>query len=108
MNAETVVRLRAGDTKLNPYSNEQEPDWTVAMLEQPMVTLAPAEPRPSEEPVEQLRNAVTSGWTLYLARCEDVTAHDRMRVRGEVYQVLGDPSDWLGAGIVVQVGRTAG
>lgn len=108
MQGETVVRIRAGGTRTNPYSQALELDWKLPTNDEPMNTLAPAEPRPSEEPVESLRNAVVSGYTLYLAAGEDVTARDRMRVRGEVYEVLGDPAGWLGGGIVVQVGRTEG
>lgn len=108
MQGETVVRIRAGGNRTNPYSQEPELDWSLPTLDKPMHTLAPAEPRPSEEPVESLRNAVVSGYTLYLAADEDVTAQDRMRVRGEVYEVLGDPAGWLGGGLVLQVGRTEG
>lgn len=113
MNGETVVRLRATATKLDAYSNEQVPDWSQPPAELPLETLAPAEPRPSDEPsrdepVLDARNAVVSGWTLYLPIGADVTAYDRMRVRGVVYPVLGQPADWLGAGIVVQCARTEG
>ena len=106
MRTETVTRLRAG-TKTNPYSNEPVADWSTA-TELTITTLAPAEPRPSSEPVQDARNAVVSGFTLYLPEGADVTARDRMRVRGVVYDVLGDPALWLGAGLVVQVGRTEG
>lgn len=103
---ETVVRLRAGAVA-DPYSNETTEDWS-APVELSITTLVPVEPRPSSEPVQDARNSVTSGFTLYLPEGSDVTAKDRMRVRGEVYQVLGDPARWLGAGLVVQVGRTKG
>lgn len=105
--AETVTRLRAA-TILDPYSNEPvDLDWD-DVTETDLTTLAPAEPRPSDEPVESLRNAVVSGFTLYFAEGTDVTAQDRMRVRGDEYHVLGDPAAWMGAGIVVQVGRKEG
>lgn len=106
MQTETVVRLRAGTTT-DPYSGEDVPDWGNP-TEHPITTLAPAEPRPSGEPLQDARNQVTSGWTLYLPAGEDVTARDRMRVRGVVHNVLGDPADWLGAGLVVQVERVEG
>ena len=107
MDGETVVRLRAGTTT-DPYSQEPVLDWSAAPAELELRTLAPAEPRPSSEPVESARNAVVSGFTLYLPQDADVTAQDRMRVRGEVFNVLGDPADWLGAGVVVQVGGVEG
>lgn len=106
MQTETVTRLRAGTTS-DPYSGEPVEDWD-SPSELTIVTLAPAEPRPSGEPVQDARNAVVSGFTLYLPETTDVTAYDRMRVRGGVYRVLGDPAVWLGAGLVVQVGRTEG
>lgn len=109
MNGETVTRLRAAAAKVDPYSQTSVLDWKSAPpAEQELTTLAPAEPRPSSEPVESARNSVVSGYTLYLPPGTDVTAQDRMRVRGEVFDVLGDPADWMGAGIVIQVGGTQG
>lgn len=106
MRTEVVTRLRAG-TATDPYSGQPTADWS-APTTLDFTTLAPAEPRPSGEPVQDARNAVTSGWTLYLPEAADVTARDRVRVRGVDYQVLGDPAHWLGGGKVVQVGRTEG
>jgi hypothetical protein len=106
MQTETVTRLRAG-TVTDPYSGEDAEDWS-APTEVDIVTLAPAEPRPSGEPLENARNALVNGWTLYLPYGSDVTARDRMLVRGEEYPVQGTPADWLGAGIVVQAFRTEG
>jgi hypothetical protein len=104
---ETVTRLRATAVE-DPYADEDTAeDWSTP-AETALTTLVPAEPRPSQEPVQDARNAITSGFTLYLPQGSDVTAHDRMRVRGVVYDVLGEPSVWSGAGMVVQVGRTEG
>lgn len=103
---ETVTRLRAG-TSTDPYSSESTEDWTTP-TELAITTLAPAEPRPSGEPVQNARNAVVSGFTLYLPEGTDVTARDRLRVRGGTYKVLGDPAGWLGAGVVVQTERVEG
>lgn len=106
MQTEVVTRLRAGSV-VDPYSNEPSESWTTP-TELDITTIAPAEPRPTSEPVQEARNSVTSGFTLYLPIEADVTARDRMRVRGRVYDVLGDPAVWLSAGLVVQVGATAG
>lgn len=107
MRTETVVRLRA-TTTTDPYSNESTAqDWSTPS-ERQIVTLAPAEPRPSDEPVQNARNAITDGWTLYLPENADITAADRVRVRGEVFAVLGRPAEWMGAGVVVQCGRVEG
>lgn len=108
MDSETVVRLRAAGTKTDRFGGTEVLDWSLPPLELALTTLAPAEPRPSSEPVEAARNAVVAGWTIYLDRTADVTAQDRMRVRGETYEVLGDPADWLGAGIIVQLGGSTG
>lgn len=108
MLSETVTRLRAGATgELDPYSNAPVLSWDTPD-ELDLVTLAPAEPRPSQEPVQDARNAVTSGWTLYLPEGSDVAREDRMRVRGEVYPVQGEPAAWMGGGVVVQAFRTEG
>lgn len=103
-----MTRLRASGTKTDPYSQTEVLDWSVPPAEAPIVTLAPPEPRPSSEPVQEARNSVTSGWTLYLPYGTDVTEHDRIRIRGEVYAVKGEPADWLSAGIVVQTEHTKG
>lgn len=106
MQTETVTRLRAGTTT-DPYSSGTVADWEAA-TETELTTLAPAEPRPSSEPVLDARNSISSGFTLYLPESTDLTAKDRMRVRGDVYDVLGEPAIWAGAGMVVQVGRMEG
>lgn len=115
MQTETVTRLRAG-TVTDPYSStatlawelDEGQDWTTEPSSADLTTLAPAEPRPSDEPVQDARNAVVSGYTLYLPTTADVNAQDRFVVRGGTYDVLGDPALWLSAGLVVQVGRVAG
>ena len=106
MDTEVVTRLRA-TTTLDPYSNTQVESWTTP-TELAITTLTPAEPRPSGEPVQDARNAITSGWTLYLPHGTDVTGRDRMRVRGIEHKVLGQPADWLNAGVVIQCERVAG
>lgn len=108
---EPVDVLTAGTT-IDPYSGEQVADWDNAT--EATVSGIAVEPRPSSEPVQDARNAVTSGYTLYGFPRGSVTAANRVRVRGEVYDVLGDPADWRSPftgwepGLVVQVGRTAG
>lgn len=102
---ETVTVLTAGTTT-DPYSGETVEDWTTP-TERDVTTIAPLEPRPSSEPVQDARNALVSGWTLYLPSGDPITARNRVRVRGEEYPVQGQPADW-GAGIVVQAFRTEG
>lgn len=101
MQTETVTRLR-GTAVMDPYSGEESGLSWATPDELDLTTLAPAEPRPVGERLDLARNSVVSGFTLYLATDADVTAADRMRVRGRVYEVDGDPALWLGRGLVVQ------
>lgn len=108
---ETVDVLTAG-TVTDPYSQQSSEDWDHP-TEVPVEGVA-VEPRPSSEPVQDARNAITSGFTLYGMPAGSVTAQNRIRVRGIVYDVLGDPADYrnpftgTAPGLVVQVGRTEG
>ena len=106
MRGEDIAVLSAG-TANDPYSNEPVQDWNNP-TERTVRTLAPPEPRPSTEPVQDARNAVVNGWTLYLPADDPVTEADRVRVRGEVYPVQGTPAVWGSAGVVVQAYRTEG
>lgn len=108
---ETVTLLAPG-TIADPYSGDTADDWTT-LTETPIHGVA-VEPRPSQEPVQDARNAVTSGYTLYVPAGAQIAPRDRVRVRGEVYSILGEPAEWISPftgwtpGIVVQVGRTDG
>lgn len=106
---ETVTVLRAGST-LDPYSQEvDDADWTAPTS---IPTIALCEPRPASESTTDDRHAVIGGWTLYMPAGADVTAHDRVIIRGITHEILGDPADWrLGAttpGVVVQCQRVSG
>lgn len=111
MIGEAVTVLTAGTT-LDPYSNEPTADWDHPTAVP--VTGVAVEPRPSSEPVQDARNAVTSGFTLYFPPGTPVTAADRVQVRGQVYDVLGEPAVWVNpytgwvAGTVAQVTHTEG
>ncbi len=109
---ETVTRLR-GTPILDPYSGEVTGlDWST-----PIELAIPdtgIEPRPTSEPVQDARNAVVSGFTLYAPFGVDVTPADRVRVRGTIYDVDGEVAEWRNpftgwsAGSVVQTKRVAG
>jgi len=110
MSGETVLVL-TGAPVVDPYSGETTgTSWTTPT--QVSVDNVLCEPRPSSEPVQDARNAVTSGFTLYMPAGTVITPANRVRVRGLDYDVLGEASDWrLGSwrpGLVVQTSRTAG
>lgn len=98
----------------DPYSGDPVVDWTQPPATEVDIEGVLCEPRPSAEPVQDARNSVTSGYTLYVrARpvMPVILPSNRVRVRGTDYDVLGEPSDWrMGAfgGLVVQTSRTAG
>lgn len=109
---ETVQVLTAG-TKTDPYSELPiGEDWgNPTSVDVPDVL---CEPRPSDEPVEDARNSVTSGWTLYFQTIPDTlpTSENQVKVRGINYWVEGEPADWrMGdwrPGLVVQAWRRVG
>jgi head-tail adaptor len=110
--SETVTRLRAG-TVADPYSSSgSTTSWDAATRLDLEATAV--EPRPSGEPVQDARNAVVAGYTVYLAGRPDITAQDRLEVRGESHDVIGDPADWRSPfstwapGLVVQTSRSEG
>lgn len=112
MGGETVILLTAA-TRTDPYSNEEVIDWSLTPTETELTTSWPPEPRPSSEPAQDARNAVVSGFTLYFDDWPAITPQNRIQVRGELYDVLGEPAEWRWpsgdvAGSVVQVGRTSG
>lgn len=108
---ETVTVWSAG-ASTDPYSQEPVEDW-----ENPtprFVAHVAVEPRPSSEPTQEARNAVVSGFTLYMPTGTAITAQNKVTVRGALYNVLGEPAAWVSPftgwepGVVVQVGRTEG
>lgn len=109
---ETVQVLTAGTTT-DPYSDEDEAEDWDNPTPVPVSGVA-VEPRPSGEPLEDARNQVTSGYTLYMPAGTAITTQNRVTVRGETYKVLGEAAEWRSPftgwepGIVVQVERTEG
>lgn len=51
-------------------------------------------PRDSREPGEYGRTAVIVGLTVYMPPGTDIRTTDRVRVRGVVRDVEGEPGDW--------------
>ncbi len=115
-NGETVVRLRAG-TATDPYSTETVQDWSAPdQLVHEGTGVAPTTigATLSRNDVEEARQSITDGFTLYLDFGFDITALDRVLVRGGIYRVVGDPGDWRSPltgwepGTVVVVERVTG
>lgn len=52
------------------------------------------DPGSSDEPTEANRNAVTASPRLFCEPGSVISAKDRIKVRGLVYEVIGDPADW--------------
>lgn len=108
---ETVTILTAG-TVTDPYSGDESESWDNPT--ELNVSGVGVEPRPSNEPVQDARNAVISGFTLYLPTGTVIGPQNRVVVRGGTYDVLGEAADWRNPftgwapGVVVQVERTAG
>lgn len=109
---ETVTVLR-GTPVADPYGGTD----TGLSWDDPARTDVEAtalEPRPSSEPTQDARNSVTTGYTVYLTGQPDVTAQDRVEIRGETYQVDGAPADWRSPfsswqpGLIVQTTQVAG
>lgn len=109
---ETVTRLRA-TTVLDPYSGEStDLDW-----DEPDSLDIPGcgfDPGGSIEPLEQGRGAVVTKPTVYAPADADITAADRLVVRGRTWSVVGDPALWRNPftgwepGLVVELEEVAG
>lgn len=93
MRSETVVRVRPAGI-----------DWS-APDQLDIRTLAPAEPWSEGNPVGDSASSARflSGWKLYLPESADLSARDRVDVRGVRYSIFGQPAPWLGGGVVVVV-----
>lgn len=107
---ETVTRLRA-PLVTDRYGNLVR-DWDSATrLDIPGCGVAP---RTSDEETEQGRQGVIVGIAVYAPPGTDIVPSDRMEVRGEVYEVVGEVADWRSPftgwhpGIVVNLRRVEG
>lgn len=90
---ETVTRQRA-TAVTDPYSTESTGlDWTTPAEED--IDNCGVADGGSLEPVEAARNAVDSDFDVILPAGSDVTAQDRLVIRGLVCEVAGRPFDWV-------------
>lgn len=108
-----MVQVLTAGTVTDPYSDTSTPSWDATPTSVDVTGVA-VEPRPSGEPLQDARNQVTSGFTLYFPPGTTVTPQNRVIVRGSTYDVLGEPAEWTNPftgwnpGIVVQVERSEG
>jgi len=104
MRGEIVGRLRAGA----PTTDEYGTAIPGAEVEVPIPGAAFA-PGGSTEPAQTGMARVVTAPTLYFTTSPDVLSSDRMRVRGLVYSVIGNPALWINpftgatAGLVVEL-----
>lgn len=90
---ETVTRQRAAE-EIDPYSLEYaEQDWEATYdLDIPGCAFNPGG---SSEPLEVGRESVITRPEVYAPAGSDILAGDKLVVRGEVYEVEGQPASWV-------------
>lgn len=110
MFGEVVTRIRRVEDGVDRYGN---PTYIDVETSVPGAAFAPEQA--SQEPTEVGRASVITKPTLYFNRPRpDFIASDRVRVRGWLYEVDGDPADWRSpwgtdwGGLVVALKRVAG
>jgi len=110
MRGETVGRIRTGaPAGTDPYGNPI-PGIDVETT----VPGAAFDPGSSLEPVEVGRAQTVTTPKLYFRSSPDIISTDRMRARGIVYAVVGNPALWISpytgvtAGLVVELKAVAG
>lgn len=107
---ETVTRLRG--TATEDRYGAQVVDWTDP-AELAIAGCAVA-PRDAEEDNAAGRQAVIRGFNVYAPEGTSVLPTDRLRVRGEVHEVHGQPGVWVdpwsdvAAGVEIRTRRVDG
>lgn len=90
---ERVVRIRRTRVGTDPRYNE--PVWEDVETPIPGAGVAPG---PTEEPLVVDGQPATADAALYFFESSpDIVRTDRVRVRGKVYNVIGDPAEWVNA-----------
>lgn len=94
--SETVTRIRATDSGSTDAFNQPVPGTpTETDIEGALFA-----PGGSVEPNLPGAYPVVTSPTLYWRNeWPDITAADKVRVRGVVYDVIGDPQEWIGDGL---------
>ncbi len=94
----TVIRMPARNAFGDPATVGDPPEFDLAGC-----LFAPG---PSTELGVGAAGTDTDG-TVYAPAGADVLATDRVRVRGQVFTVVGDPQDWGSAGVVIVLRKAA-
>lgn len=89
---EDVTRLRP-QTSLDPYSEEQRPDWTLPPTSIKIGGWGVDDSR-SSEPLDDGRASVVTDFVLYRHESADILPGDRVVVRGFTCEVVGRPATW--------------
>lgn len=89
---ETVTRLRASSAADRFSGESTAEDWSSP--DELAILGCGFDPGDSTEPLEAGRDAVLAKPTVYAPSGADVTALDRLIVRGRTWQVDGDPADY--------------
>lgn len=88
------------------YDAHDRPIYSSTEVDLPLALFDPGGARVDAEPREPGRSPAVVEPTLYWRDARPaVTETDRVRVRGEVYEVVGVPSDWRGATVGGLVAR---
>lgn len=109
---ETVVFYEAG-TRTDPYSGAVvRDDWATAR--QVLTVTAGVEPMAGAEPALVDRGPLRVAFRLYAPGIVAVQPSWRALVRGDLYEVVGEPAQWVNPftgwapGTVIEVGVTRG
>lgn len=109
---ETVTVLSAPLATDEYGSPSAERDWSAAT--ETVIEGCAVAPRSSSEVDDPGRTAVIVGLSVFLPAGSVVSPHDRMLVRGETYEVEGEPGVWRSPftgwtpGVEVALRRVAG
>lgn len=91
---ETVTRLREGPSPGRDPLGSPLPG-TVVETEIHGCVVTPREAAPTVGgEMQQARDTVVVGLTVYAPPGTDIRTTDRIRIRGELYEVTGQPGDW--------------
>lgn len=91
---ETIVVLRSGPSPgRDPRGQPLPGPVTEHSVAGCVVTPRQALPNAGGEE-QQGRDSVIGGWTVYAPPGTDMRTTDRVRIRGEVCEITGEPGDW--------------